>query len=612
MSSPTTIFSEMFLQADNPKKDPLHILDKDGKVIGWIDSNGVLQGTLAGSGGTSAVVSVFGRAGAIIAQSNDYSFSQITGILAAAQIPFVNASAQTYNVLAYGAFGNTRKIANQTCSIASNGQGAFTLTATNSTFVASDVGKQVDGWNVSAGGQFLNRRTITAFIDNTHVTVDGNGTGTSGSTGTVLIIGNDDTTGIAAAVTALVASGQPGVLYFPAGGYMNFQPILGASTPAGSSVQGAGCGQLTKGSATTIYLTADFSWSTTTAQLFQILSVSDLTIDGLGVITNTPTQPIIQGAGVLRDVAFNNFTAANVNGGIFPNSDFNCAVVRYRSNGVSCAGQCLQFACQGGCIIEPMITSGNIGVQDWAQSIIGGFIGGTVTVQGSSGAPNGLTICGTRIAKLAVNTNGSAILLGGSCGVAVSGKTNNIPGGTNATGISIDNTSTVIASSCYISGSGNIAAIVNAGTFIDAGGNQMILVQGAAASSGAGNFAGGLSVTGALAAAGNITPDTGWGTTGGAGNGVSAVNGNTRIIQFTITATGSPTSSPQVAITFPASLWPFLAAPICNIRQVGGTFGEVTNPIISSGPTTSGVTFTFGGTPVSGHSYTFQVSSDTP
>ncbi len=46
MARPSTIYSQLFLQAENPDLDPMQILDKAGNPIGWIDSNGLLKGTL--------------------------------------------------------------------------------------------------------------------------------------------------------------------------------------------------------------------------------------------------------------------------------------------------------------------------------------------------------------------------------------------------------------------------------------------------------------------------------------------------------------------------------------------------------------------------------------
>ena len=142
------------------------------------------------------------------------------------------------------------------------------------------------------------------------------------------------------------------------------------------------------------------------------------------------------------------------------------------------------------------------------------------------------------------------------------------------------------------------------GTLIDGGGNLF----GINPSTSGSGFFGTSSITGTVAVATSIAPSAGWGTTGAAGNGVSAVSGNTRLIQFTITATGTPGASPTITITFPTK---FFQAPICRLVQVDGTnFTDVTLPVVTSGPSVSSVTFTLTGTPVSGHTYTFQAISD--
>lgn len=125
-----------------------------------------------------------------------------------------------------------------------------------------------------------------------------------------------------------------------------------------------------------------------------------------------------------------------------------------------------------------------------------------------------------------------------------------------------------------------------------------------------GNLFGACSITGTAALATNVTPSTGWGTTGAAGNGVTAVTGNTRLIQFTITATGTPAANPTITVAFPTA---FLTAPICGIRQVGGTGAQPTLPFVVTTPTASGSgAITWTGTPVAASTYIFQLSCDLP
>lgn len=70
--------------------DFLQLVDySNGEIVAWIDSNGVGQGGLfgTGSGGGGAVASVFGRTGAVTAQSGDYSFGQVSGTIVTSQQP---------------------------------------------------------------------------------------------------------------------------------------------------------------------------------------------------------------------------------------------------------------------------------------------------------------------------------------------------------------------------------------------------------------------------------------------------------------------------------------------------------------------------------------------
>lgn len=154
----------------------------------------------------------------------------------------------------------------------------------------------------------------------------------------------------------------------------------------------------------------------------------------------------------------------------------------------------------------------------------------------------------------------------------------------------------------------NAIILESGGVGVDAGGNAITGITNEG-----GTWIGDLSVTGTPAAATNITPSSAWGTTGAAGNGVSAVSGNTKLIQFTITAAGTPGASPTVTITFPSNPTNFLATPICSLRQVGGTnFTDVANAQVTTGPSLTAVTFTLSGTPVASHTYTFQAAAGLP
>lgn len=136
--------------------------------------------------------------------------------------------------------------------------------------------------------------------------------------------------------------------------------------------------------------------------------------------------------------------------------------------------------------------------------------------------------------------------------------------------------------------------------FTDLGGNTFSGTQSINAQC---QYFGSASITGTAQTAANITPSTGWGTSGAAGNGVSSVSGDSHSMQFTITAAGTPTLNPTIAVVFPTA---YLVAPTCQAQQIGGT-GIVSDLIQSTLPSTTGVTFTWQATAVSGSTYIFTV-----
>ena len=104
--------------------------------------------------------------------------------------------------------------------------------------------------------------------------------------------------------------------------------------------------------------------------------------------------------------------------------------------------------------------------------------------------------------------------------------------------------------------------------------------------------------SGTAQTAANITASTGWGTSGAAGNGISAVSGSQRF-KFTITAAGTPTANPTFTATLPVT---FPSAPLCTAQQVGGTGAS---GVIQSGTATatSTGTMTWVGTPAAASTY---------
>lgn len=169
--------------------------------------------------------------------------------------------------------------------------------------------------------------------------------------------------------------------------------------------------------------------------------------------------------------------------------------------------------------------------------------------------------------------------------------------GTTSYAVSTGAGVSVHATGSYLKGTtGSVALASN--TFFDDCGNTFNGTSGS-------QLIGDCSITGVAQTNANIGMTSGWGTAN-----VNTVSGNTRRQQFTVSVTGGvPTASPVLTINHPTT---FLGTPpICGIQQVGGTMGVLTNPVTTSS-TVGTVVFTFSGTPVSGQSYTFQVTCGLP
>ena len=151
----------------------------------------------------------------------------------------------------------------------------------------------------------------------------------------------------------------------------------------------------------------------------------------------------------------------------------------------------------------------------------------------------------------------------------------------------------VTMSNCPILG--DISIHQTGGTIIDNGGNGPLPEAPVAIT----NLYGSASITGIADVAGNHVLTSGWGTAS-----VGSVGGSTNDVKFTITVTGgSPGANPVLTDTFAVPYW-VTPGGGCSLIQVGGIFGDILNPAESLLSST-GVTWTFAGTPVSGHAYTF-------
>lgn len=155
---------------------------------------------------------------------------------------------------------------------------------------------------------------------------------------------------------------------------------------------------------------------------------------------------------------------------------------------------------------------------------------------------------------------------------------------------------------------GSITGNSGLGQVVDLGGNYG-LTPGSPISGLLTNYSGGWSGTGSITGkaqtSANVALTSGWGT----GAAVSAVSGNTKLENFTITAAGIPGANPVLTVTFPT---PFLfQAPQCNLVQQGGTLGIIAQTAAPTATLTT-ATITFAGTPVATQTYAFQLFCDNP
>ena len=158
-------------------------------------------------------------------------------------------------------------------------------------------------------------------------------------------------------------------------------------------------------------------------------------------------------------------------------------------------------------------------------------------------------------------------------------------------------------------GANNQFLITTAGSqFYDDGGNTFI--QGGSANSiAAGTYFGSNSISGTTITAAKLVLSAGW----GASAAWTALSGNTRLVQGTITNTGAgQAANPTITYTFPT---PFVdvSSVVCSAIEVGGNQPLITDNqsiLTPSSLTTTGVVFTYNGTPTVNDTEVIQISCD--
>lgn len=530
-------------------------------------------------------------------------------------------------------FWNTRF--DQTCSIANT---STSVTCSDAPFTNADVGKKIAGFNTcntdmpptNATLIGASATTISALVSSSQITLSLAATGTQATTGCI-VYGNPDDSGLAAAeALASVFSSCP-TLVLPAGIGMITAPVFGHTSPASCTATGAviggtdaPIGYQIQGQgivSSLVFLPPDFAWSSCTfghdghacfgyKQLY--FRAWGLTGGGLNTISSPPaTLDIIESdfsgskSGV-TDFSCMNLIAGDTTGnGVgylvsgsqnrsssFDGCEGSAFVTNARTKSSNTAYQDskkLQVQVQSGAIFESVndrFYPGGVS-NNFAPDIdMNGGVAHLVNAQVGTNSVNqqvrGITFDATSTLNL-VNSriefnNGSTL----NSGIFVS-----------------SGTATITAVNSSIAGQGTNGSFAGGSTnYFDLGGNTILSPITASPFS----VFGSASITGTAQVAANIALTSGWST-----STVGTVSGASQQGQWTVTAAGTPAASPVITVTFPNA---FLRAPICLYQQVGGTFGVVTNPAITT--TATAATLIFAGTPVASQTYTMTLSCSNP
>lgn len=536
-----------------------------------------------------------------------------------------------------------------------SGQSVVTTGGSDPVFAAGDVGKSCGFTNLPIGaytGQISSNSilasttcTISTFTNTHSVTISTTANSTcSSSTACFFVWGSDDTADMAAAWTAT----NCGTLMLPVGGMwtttgqFNSSPACTAYSNTGPSVHGQGNVN------SKIFIAPNFNYATCTGNAgacFGGVGSTNVTqgdfsyfqIHGLGISTpgtgaNTKVGFVLSGQNSYQvDVV----AWGTAQGTCTTGAAYGDCFTGFASNGIGTITYTLDIDGAGarGC-----------GINATQNFMYGGFCGDNKTQAiaitgsnafesfGSSFGPNnpGVTGCvaviessggvwksnadwiGYGAFATLSNNNTAMCSYGGSDFRPVNSY---VGGGSGPTGLfgyacqAANGTVEAVNTNFIGSGTGGGDSLYLGFTsckFADNGGNTF--VQGIN-NAGPGVIFGSPSITGVAAAAANITASTGWGTSGAAGNGISAVSGATAAIKFTVTAAGTPTANPTITETFAT---PFLQAPICTLLQVGGTGALPTSIVYGTPTTTSSGAFTWTGTPVAASTYTFILQCQNP
>lgn len=413
------------------------------------------------------------------------------------------ASGPDFNVVCYGAKGNTRRVTD--ASITSN---SGTITSATAGFTSADVGKTVFGIETASSLARVPVGTITTVNSSTSITVSTLATTTANNI--VLVWGADDTAAIVAAGQAANAANPKGKVKIPAGGYI-FSSLLFDLSYSGStstiSVEGDGS------NITTLYASPAYNMSSTSDNNGMVARFanannerfSGFTVDGSGFsFSNSAFKyPIFTNTGnsIYSDIDVKAF--GNVGGGIAlwgASTGYN---LRVESMGAGVAGIYVNGG-QVDCYACNTTNNGGFGISIANVSGAGNtgprfrMFGGIVDEEGndtiSVSASTDILFFGVKIFGTA---NHYGIGVDGTSSVRITNSEITPFGSSgNRGGINVATGGVVYLSESRVDKSNSGIALNNAGTVYDLGGNAITNVSGNAV---VGNFANGVTCSGITA-----------------------------------------------------------------------------------------------------------------
>jgi hypothetical protein len=400
------------------------------------------------------------------------------------------------NVKTYGAEGDARAVLDGVTS------GTNTVTSATAHFTLADVGKFIWATQPGEGNTqpVIAPGTVTSYVNPTTITVT-SGEFLPGYSNLYLVLGTDDTAALIAAWAAALASPNSGIVYCPTGAYIFRQCVFVGQNGPLPSILGDGPYQ------TKFFPSPDYNWATFTNGSGMLNyygggisgEIGDFTIDG-SYITYIGSQygALLDGSYanyihdvILKNVADTGSSGASI-GGISANEGINGLWRNVQAVGIN--SPLLYSSFGSGIYVNGALTRSTLfrcGGSNGTLSILIADINYGTSYQNDGG---GLTLLSClndegNNSSLTIRNCSNMTIVG--CGlfgnefcipVTVDGTSDITIIGSdigpysyrdNSGALVIEAGGTVRATASRIYSSGSGVALVNAGTFVDIGGNEI-------------------------------------------------------------------------------------------------------------------------------------------